>query len=65
MRFRISNSSLKLVTIDAFVEFTAGKKKLCEAFINNETNIHLDKSYMKTLFSIAIFFFSVRKYYYV
>lgn len=26
MRFRISNSSLKLVTIDAFVEFTAGKK---------------------------------------
>lgn len=64
MRFRISNSSLKLVTTDAFVEFTA-EKKLCEAFINNETNIHLDKSYMKTLFSIAIFFFSVRKYYYV
>lgn len=57
MRFRISNSSLKLVTTDAFVEFTAGKK-LCEAFINNETNIYLDKSYMKTLFSIAIIMYN-------
>lgn len=41
IRFRISNSSLKLVTTDAFVEFAA-EKKLCEAF-SNYNEIIMDK----------------------
>lgn len=64
MRFCIFNFLLKFVIIDVFVEFIVGKK-LCEVFINNEINIYLDKFYMKILFLIVIFFFSVRKYYYV